>query len=170
MVEGLNYNLLSISQLCDKCLSLRVIFEFNKYKIIDIQKNEVKLESQKINDVYVIDLNSSKNENICLMANKNTITWLWHRKLGHASFSVLNRLVKFDLVDGLPKIKFVQHKICDACARGKQTRSTFKPKHVVSTSKPFGLVHIDLFGPTRTLSLNGKRFGLVIVDDYFRSF
>ena len=42
LVEGLNYNLLSISQLYDK--GLRVIFEYNKYKIIDIQKNEVKLE------------------------------------------------------------------------------------------------------------------------------
>ena len=54
LVEGLNYNLLSISQLCDK--GLRVIFEFNKCKVVDIQKNEVKLEGQRINDVYVIDL------------------------------------------------------------------------------------------------------------------
>ena len=81
---------------------------------------------------------------------------------------ILNRLRKFDLVDGLPKIKFIQHEICDACASGKQTRSTFKPKHVVSTFKSFDLVHMDLFGPTRTLSLNGKRFSLVIVDDYSR--
>ena len=74
--------------------------------------------------------------------------------------------MKFNLVDGLPKIKFIQHEICDACVRGKQTRSIFKPKHVISTSKPFDLVHMDLVGPTRILSLNGKRFGLVIVDDY----
>ena len=99
------------------------------------------------------------------MANGNTVSWLWHRKLGHASFSVLNRLVKFNLVDSLPKINFIQHEICDACARGKQTRSIFKSKHVVSTSKLFDLAHMDLFGPTRTLSLNGKRFVLVIVDD-----
>ena len=166
MVEGLNYNLLSISQLCDK--SLRVIFEHNKCKIYDFQKNEVKLEGQRINDVYVIDLNSSRNKNICLMANKNTLTWQWHRKLGHASFSVLNRLVQFNLIVGLSKIKFTQHKICDACVRGKQTKSSFKLKHIVSTSKPFDLVHMDLFGPTRTLSLNDKRFGLVLVDDYSR--
>ena len=90
-IEGLNYNLLSISQRCDK--GLRVIFEFNKCKVVDIQKNKVKLEGQRINDVYVFDLNSSKNKNICLMTNKNTVTWLWHRKLGRASFYVLNRLV-----------------------------------------------------------------------------
>ena len=102
---------------------------------------------------------------MCLMANRNTVSWLWHRKLGHASFSVLNRLAQFDLVVGLPKIKFTQHEIYDACARGKQTKNLFKPKHFVFTSKPFDLVHMDLFGPNRTLSLNGKRFGLVLVDD-----
>ena len=96
------------------------------------------------------------------------MTWQWHRKLGQTNFFVLNRLVQFDLVVGLPKIKFTQHEICDACARGKQTRSSFKPKHIVSTTKLFDLVHMDLFGPTRTLSLNGKRFGLVLVDDYSR--
>ena len=87
LVEGLNYNLLSISQLCDK--GLRVIFEHDKCKICDFQKNKVKLEGQRINDVYVIDLNSSRNENICLMANKDTMTWQWYRKLGHARFSSL---------------------------------------------------------------------------------
>ena len=74
LVKGLNYNLLSISQLCDK--GFRVIFEFNKCKVVDIQKNKVKLEGQRINVVYVIDLNSSRNKNIYLMANKNTVTWL----------------------------------------------------------------------------------------------
>ena len=56
LVDGLNHNLLSISQLCDK--GLRVTFEINKCKVVEIQKNEVKLEGQRINDV-VIDLNSS---------------------------------------------------------------------------------------------------------------
>ena len=53
LVEGLNYNLLSISQLYDK--GNRVIFEFNKCKIVDIFSNEVKFIGQRINDVYIID-------------------------------------------------------------------------------------------------------------------
>ena len=69
--------------------------------------------------MYIINLNSSKTENISLMANKNTVSWLWHRKVGHVSISILNRLVKLNLVNGLPKIKFIQDKICDACAMGK---------------------------------------------------
>ena len=80
LVEGLNYNLLSISQLCDK--GLRVIFKFNKCKIVDVLSDEIKFVGQRINDVYIIDLNSSKIVNMCLMANKNTVTWLRYRKLG----------------------------------------------------------------------------------------
>ena len=72
LVEGLKYNLLSISQLCDK--DHRVIFESNKCKIVDILSNEVKFVGQKINDVYIIDLNCSKTENMCLMANRNTVS------------------------------------------------------------------------------------------------
>ena len=71
-----------------------------------------------------------------------------------------------DLVLGLPKIKFENDKLCDACQKGKQTRVSFKPKNIVSTSKPLELLHLDLFGPSRTRSLGGNYYGLVIVDDF----
>jgi len=73
-----------------------------------------------------------------------------------------------DLVIGLPKIKFEKDKLCDACQKGKQTRVSFKPKNVVSTSKPLELLHLDLFGPSRTRSLSENYYGFVIVDDFFR--
>ena len=43
-----------------------------------------------------------------------------------------------------------------------------KQKNVVSTSRPLELLHIDLFGPVKTASISGKKYGLVIVDDYSR--
>ena len=49
---------------------------------------------------------------------------------------------------------------------GKQTKSSFKPIDVVSTTRPLKLLHMDLFGPSRTKSLGGNYYGLVIVDDY----
>ena len=39
---------------------------------------------------------------------------------------------------------------------GKQSKTTFKAKDIVSTSKPLELIHMDLFGPSRTLSFGGK--------------
>ena len=80
----------------------------------------------------------------------------------------LARLIKFDLVKGLPKINFKKNKICKARQLDKQTKSSFKSKNIVSTIRSLELLHMDLFGPILTTSLGGKRFGFVIIDDYSR--
>jgi len=68
----------------------------------------------------------------------------------------------------LPKISFEKDKICEACVKGKQVKSSFKTIEFISTQKPLELLHIDLFGLVQTASLNGKRYGCVIVDDFSR--
>ena len=65
----------------------------------------------------------------------------------------LNKLVKNDLVIGLHKLNFDKIKIYDACQFGKQVRSSFKSKSLVSTSRPLELLHIDLFGPMDVISM-----------------
>src|SRR5215469_9632940 len=101
-------------------------------------------------------------------AEINDASWLWHHRLAHASMDLLSKIIKKDLVIGLPKLNFEKNRICDACQLGKQTRASFKSKKVVSTSRALELLHLDLFGPTRTSSLGGKRYGFVIIDDYSR--
>jgi len=68
----------------------------------------------------------------------------------------LSRIASKELVVGLPKLKFGKDKLCEACQKGKQTKSTFKPLNVISTSKPLKLLHMDLFDPSRTMSLGGN--------------
>jgi len=51
-------------------------------------------------------------------------------------------------------------------SKGKQTKSSFKQLKVVSTSRPLELLYINFFGPSRTMSLGGNCYGLVVVDDY----
>ena len=80
----------------------------------------------------------------------------------------LSKLVKNDLVIGLPKLNFDKDKICDACQFGKQVRNSFKWKNLVFTSRPLELLHVDLFRPMDVLSMGGKSYGFVIVDDYSR--
>ena len=70
----------------------------------------------------------------------------------------MNDLCKNELVIGLPKLKFNKDKPCDACQKGKQSKSSFKLKNIVSTSRPLELIHMDLFGPTRVASLGGMQF------------
>ena len=81
---------------------------------------------------------------------------------------LLPKLSKLVLVKGLPVTKFVKDKICDACQLGKQNKSSFQKKKVVSTSRPLELLHMNLFGPIRTASLSGKLYAFAIVDDYSR--
>ena len=95
-------------------------------------------------------------------------SWLWHRHLTHVNFDLLNKIVTKDLVIGLPKMNFLKDHLSDACQKGKQTRVSFKSKNVVSTSRPLELLHMDLFGPSRTTRIGGNYYGLVIVDDYSR--
>ncbi|XP_070045987.1 uncharacterized protein [Nicotiana tomentosiformis] len=86
----------------------------------------------------------------------------------HVRFSLLNKLVKKDLVCGLPKSRFKDHNVCDAGVRGKRVRSSFKTKNEVSTSRPLDLLHMDLCRPMRVPGRGGKKYIFVIVDDYSR--
>ncbi|XP_070049707.1 uncharacterized protein [Nicotiana tomentosiformis] len=78
-------------------------------------------------------------------------------KIGSCSFTLLNKLIKKDLVRRLPKSSFKDHKVCDACVKGKKARSSFKPGPPSS-----------LCGPIRVPSRRGKKYIFVIVDDYSR--
>ena len=68
----------------------------------------------------------------------------------------------------LPKLEFTKDKPFDACQKGKQSKSSFKLKNVVSTSRPLELLHMYLFGATRVASLCGIHYVYVLGDDYSR--
>nr|GFB58519.1 Gag-Pol polyprotein [Tanacetum cinerariifolium] len=75
---------------------------------------------------------------------------------------------KNDIVVGLPKLKFVKDHLCSSCELGKAKRKSFYIKLTPSSKKRLHLLHMDLCGPMRVASINGKRYVLVIVDDYSR--
>ena len=80
----------------------------------------------------------------------------------------LNKLIKHDLVRGLKDVTFEKDKLCSACQAGKQVGNTHPKKSMMSTSKAFELLHIDLFGPITYTSVGGNKYGFVIVDDLTR--
>nr|GFC47573.1 retrovirus-related Pol polyprotein from transposon TNT 1-94 [Tanacetum cinerariifolium] len=94
--------------------------------------------------------------------------WLWHRCLSHLNFDTINLLSKNDIVVGLPKLKFVKDHLCSSCDLGKAKRKSFHSKLTLSSKRRLQLLHIDLCGLMRVASINGKRYVLVIVDDYSR--
>nr|GFA11211.1 hypothetical protein [Tanacetum cinerariifolium] len=72
------------------------------------------------------------------------------------------------LVRGLPKLKFKKDHLCSACAMGKSKKKSYKPKSKDTNQEKLYLLHMDLCGPMRVKSVNGKKYILVIVDDYSR--
>jgi hypothetical protein len=77
-------------------------------------------------------------------------------------------LIKHDLVRGLKDVTFEKDKLCSACQARKQVGNTHPKKSMMSTSKPFELLHMDLFGPTTYTSISGNKYGFLIVDDFIR--
>nr|GEZ15430.1 hypothetical protein [Tanacetum cinerariifolium] len=72
------------------------------------------------------------------------------------------------LVRGLPKLKFEKDHLCSACAMGKSKKKPHKPKSEDTNQEKLYLLHMDLCGPIRVEIVNGKKYILVIVDDYSR--
>ena len=116
----------------------------------------------------MVDFENTSFDSIACLFAKNDEPWIWHIRLAHIHMGHLNKLVSKHLVTGLPDIKFKADKLCDACQKGKQTKTSFKSKQHISTSNPLELIHMDLFGPSRTRSLGGNYYALVLVDDYSR--
>ncbi|XP_060170564.1 uncharacterized protein LOC132601497 [Lycium barbarum] len=116
---------------------------------------------------YSLDSVKNPKGHICL-ASMGEDPWMWHKKLGHASMRLIEKLTRHDLVIGFPKLNYTKDHLCDSCQNGKQTRNSFSSKDIVSTSKPLQLHHMDLVGPTRTSSIGGKRYAFVIIDDFSR--
>nr|GFA70213.1 retrovirus-related Pol polyprotein from transposon TNT 1-94 [Tanacetum cinerariifolium] len=100
-------------------------------------------------------------------ASKNK-SWLWHRRLNHLNFGTINDLERKDLVRGLPRLKFEKDHLCSACQLEKSKKHTHKPKAENTNLEVLNTLHMDLCGPMRVQTINGKKYILVIVDDYSR--
>ena len=117
-VKELKFNLLSVSQICDKkypvlftdteCLILSP-----KFKLVD--DNLVILRVPRTNDVYSLDMKSlhPAGRATCLVAKANLEeAHLWHRRLGHVNYKNINRIAKGELVRGLPSKTFKSNHSC----------------------------------------------------------
>nr|GEX92953.1 retrotransposon protein, putative, unclassified [Tanacetum cinerariifolium] len=66
------------------------------------------------------------------------------------------------------KVQYKKEHLCPSCKQGKSKRASHSPKLVPNSRQRLHLLHMDLCGPMRIASINGKRYVLVIVDDYSR--
>ncbi|GJW20074.1 retrovirus-related pol polyprotein from transposon TNT 1-94 [Tanacetum coccineum] len=141
----------------------------NLHHIRDFKGNDL-LTGSRGSDLYSITLQDTSTPNpICLMAKASSSkAWLWHCCLSHLNFDTIKLLSKYDIVTSLPKLKFVKDHLYYSCELGKAKRKSFKTKTTPSSKRHLQILHMDLCAPIRVESINGKKYVLVIIDDYSR--
>ncbi|GJW75025.1 retrovirus-related pol polyprotein from transposon TNT 1-94 [Tanacetum coccineum] len=156
-IEGLNHNLFSVGRFCDA--DLEVAFRKSTCFVRDLQGNDL-LTGNRGSDYYIISLQETTSSTpICFMAKASpTQAWLWHRRLSHLNFDYINLLSKKDVVIGLPKLKYVKDQLCSSCEVNKEKRISFKKKAIPISKGRLNLLHMDLCGPMRVASINGKKY------------
>ncbi|GJS84402.1 retrovirus-related pol polyprotein from transposon TNT 1-94 [Tanacetum coccineum] len=140
-VEGLGHNLFSVGQFCDS--NLEVAFFVNTPAFIRNLEGVDLLTDLEATNLFI----------------------LWSLG-GHEWILPISR---HGLVRGLLKLKFEKDHLCSACAMGKSKKKPHKPKSERSPINEKTLsVHHGSLGDMRVASVNGKKYILVIVDDYSR--
>ena len=153
-------NLLSISQICDQDFMVL----FSKGKCLVLNKFGKKLISEvcTLDNCYGLVLDANIVCNSIHLPNED----LWHQRMGQASYKHLSIVSRHESVLGIPKLSRVSNVVCGPCQLGKQMKAKHLGIQTSSISRPLELLHLDLMGPTGTESFGGKRYIMVLVDDF----
>ncbi|GKD95751.1 retrovirus-related pol polyprotein from transposon TNT 1-94, partial [Tanacetum coccineum] len=146
-MEGLGHNLFFVGQFCN--LKLEVAFHQHTCFIRNLEGVDL-LTGSRGNNLYTLSLGDMMASSpICLLSEAlKTKSWLWHRRLSHLNFGVMNHLARHGLV--------------------RAKRNPHKPKSEDTNQDKLYLLHMDLCRPMRVASVNGKKYIPIIVDDYSR--
>ena len=116
--------------------------------------------SKTCNDSLV--QNCNKNSYHCNVVLSTTVD-TWHKRLGHPSDFILSQVLKSCNVS----YKNNKTTFCNSCCLGKHHKLPF-PNSSRSYTKPFQLIHSDVWGPSPYVSINGWKYYIVFIDSYTR--
>jgi transposase InsO family protein len=166
LVYSLDYNLLSVSQLCK--MVYNCLFTDIGVTVFRRSDDPIAFKGVLEGQLYLVDFNDNKAElDTCLIAKTN-MGWLWHCRLAHVGMKNLYKHLKGEHILGLTNVHFEKDRVCSACQAGKRVGAHHPHKNIMTTDRPLELLHMDLFGPIAYISIGGSKYCLVIVDDYSR--
>jgi hypothetical protein len=164
LVDSLDYNLLSMSQLCE--MGYNYLFTNKGVTVFRRSDGSYTFSDILKGKLYLVDFNPEELElDKCRIAKTN-MGWLWHHMLAHVGMRNLHKLQKEGHILGLMNVAFEKDRPCGACQVGKQVGAQHHAKNIVTTIRPMEMLHMDLFGPIAYISIGGNKYGLVIIDDY----
>ena len=161
-IEGLKVNLLSISQICDQ--DFMVLFSKGNCLVMDESRKKLISGVHTLDNYYGLVHDANIVCNSIRLPNED----LWHQRMGHASYKHLSIVSKHESVLGISKLSKMSNVVCGPCQLGKQTKAKHPGTQTSATSRPLELLHLNLIGPTRIESLGGKRYIMVVVNNFTR--
>jgi hypothetical protein len=164
LVDFLDYNLLSVSQLCK--MGYNCLFIDIGVTVFRRSDDSVAFKGVLEVQLYLVDFNKDEL-NTCLIARTN-MGWLWHRRIAHVGMKNLHKLLKGEHILGLTNVHFEKDRVCSACQAGKQVGTHHPHKNIMTTDRPLKLLHMDLFGSIAYISIDRSKYCLVIMYDYSR--
>nr|GFA62779.1 hypothetical protein [Tanacetum cinerariifolium] len=144
------------------------IMGYGDYKIGNVTISRVYFVEGLGHNLFSVGDMMGSSPMCALSKASKTKSWLLHRRLSDLNFVAINHLARQDRVQGLPKLKFKKDHLCSACAMGRSKLKSHKPKSKDTNQEKLYLLHMDFCGPMRVEGVNGKKYILVIVDDYSR--
>jgi transposase InsO family protein len=165
-VPNLTNNLLSIGQLQEK--RLVILIKEGTCRIYHQQRGLIINTQMTANRMFLVYAKMKPLPGNCLKMEEEDLEILWNRRYGHLNNKSIQIMQQKQMVKGLPKFKGAADNVCKICNVGKQQRQEFPKKSKWRASNKLELIHGDLCGPITPISHSGKRYLLVLVDDFSR--
>lgn len=159
-VPDIDQNLLSVGQLMEKGYVLHFV---NKACVIEDPSGHEIFKVKMVGKSF--SLNPLEEEQTAFQV-KESVTEVWHKRLGHYHHEGLLRIKSKRMANDLPEFDD-PIPYCKACQFGKQNRKSF-PKSTWRATHKLQLIHTDVSGPQRTPSLAGSRYYIAFIDDFTR--
>lgn len=165
-IPNLEENLLSVRKI--NSMGKRVTFQDKEVRIED--KGEVIAEGKDKNGLYCVDMFLEHTVDLAALFSQRKVSLTdWHKRLGHLSFSGLEKLLKNNMVDGIDISSndlVKQYEVCESCLAGKQSCKKFLSMQLPRSSRPLELVHTDVCGYMEQSTYDGYRYFVTFTDDF----
>jgi hypothetical protein len=162
-IPSLRSNIISLGQLDEN--GCKITIEGGIMCILDRARKILARVLRTGNRLYTVQLQIKTP--VILLAQHDSDAWLWHGRFGHLHFRALHNLSHKAMVRGIPSIEHVDE-FCDGCAIGKQHRTPFPRATMFRSERQLQLMHTDLCGPITPPTAGGKKYFVLIVDDFSR--
>lgn len=157
-VPDFPFKLLSVGKIT-RLLDCLAIFSPHNIIFQDRVTKKMIGEGFYLNGLYYISTSSSFSKSLIADSPSSSLQNLWHLRLAHPSFHVMSFL--------FPNICKPLHE-CETCHKSKSSRLAF-PISVSRASRPFEIVHSDVWGPAKIVSFDGFRYYVTFIDDFSRN-